>query len=355
MKTIRMLRKIVQTLAQDPGGLRRLAAEVGDAEAQRGLGFMYSAGQDVPQDYAEAAKWYHLAAEQGDGFAQLSLGDMYKLGRGVPQDYPEAAKWYRLAAEQGYVRAQDFVDDYDETAKWRGLAAKQGDDAEIQYNLGVIHHRGKGVPPNYVKAAKWYRLAAEQGHVEAQYNVAVLYGRGIRTPGDNTGVPEDYTGHPDDIIHTFEDCQEYAAQWYRLAAEQGHVSAQAALGDMYKLGSGAPQNYAEAAKWYRLAAEQGHVIAQSELGHMYFGGRGVPKDNVQAHMWMNLASAAMAAIAVMPESIEIELSEQWVKLHDPSKLCEDWGQFRDVIADFLSAEDLARAQALARNWKSRHD
>ena len=350
MKTIRMLRKIVQTLAQDPGGLRRLAAELGDAEAQHDLGFMYSVGQDAPQDYAEAVKWYRLAAEQGDGFAQLNLGDMYKLGRGVPQDYPEAAKWYRLAAEQGYVRAQDFVDDYDEAAKWCGLAAKQGDDAEIQYNLGVMHHRGKGVPPNYIKAAKWYRLAAEQGHVEAQYNVAVMYGRGIRVPWDNTGVPEGYTGHPDDVIHTFEDCQEYAAKWYRLAAEQGHVSAQAALGDMYKLGSGGvPQNYAEAAKWYRLAAEQGHAIAQSQLGHMYFGGRGVPQDNVQAHMWMNLAAAAM------PESVELELSEQRVKLHDPTELCEDWVQFRDVIADFLSAADLARAQALARNWKSRHD
>ena len=82
---------------------------------------------------------------------------------------------------------------------------------------------------------------------------------------------------------------------------------------------------------------------------MYFVGHGVPKDNVQAHMWTNLAAAAM------PESLERELSEQWVKLHDPSELCEDWVQFRDVIADMLSAEDLARAQALARNWKSRHD
>ena len=349
MKTIRMLRKIVQTLAQDPGGLRRLAGEVGDVEAQRDLGFMYSAGQDVPQDHAEAAKWYRLAAEQGDGFAQLNLGDMYKLGRGVPQDYPEAAKWYRLAAGHGYVSARDFVDDYDEAAKWRGLATIQGDDAEVQYNLGVMYHHGKGVPPYYAKAAKWYRLAAEQGHVDAQYNLAVMYGRGIRAPGDYTGVPEGYTGHPDDIIHSFEDCQEYAAKWFRLAAEQGHVSAQAVLGEMYESGRGVPQDYSEAAKWHHLAAEQGHAVAQSRLGHMYFVGHGVPKDNVQAHMWTNLAAAAM------PESLERELSEQWVKLHDPSELCEDLVQFRDVIADMLSAEDLARAQALARNWKSRHD
>ena len=31
--------------------------------------------------------------------AQLNLGNMYDTGRGVPQDYAEALRWYRLAAE----------------------------------------------------------------------------------------------------------------------------------------------------------------------------------------------------------------------------------------------------------------
>jgi hypothetical protein len=31
---------------------------------------------------------------------------MYQNGRGVPQDYKTAAKWYRLAAEQGLANAQ---------------------------------------------------------------------------------------------------------------------------------------------------------------------------------------------------------------------------------------------------------
>ena len=58
-------------------------------------------GQGVPQDYAEAVKWYRLAAEQGYAAAQYNLGVMYDNGQGVPQDYAEAVKWYRLAAEQG--------------------------------------------------------------------------------------------------------------------------------------------------------------------------------------------------------------------------------------------------------------
>ena len=81
----------------------------------------YEQGQRcVPQNYAEAAKWYRKAAEQGDALAQLSLGSLYEQGQGVPQNYAEAAKWYRKAAEQG--------------------------DALAQLSLGSLYEQGQGVP-----------------------------------------------------------------------------------------------------------------------------------------------------------------------------------------------------------------
>ena len=40
-------------------------------------------------------------AEQGDAAAQYNLGIMYGNGTGVPQDDAEALRWYRLAADQG--------------------------------------------------------------------------------------------------------------------------------------------------------------------------------------------------------------------------------------------------------------
>ena len=43
-------------------------------------------------------------AEQGDAPAQFALGVMYAEGRGVPQDDAEAVRWYGLAAEQGHAR-----------------------------------------------------------------------------------------------------------------------------------------------------------------------------------------------------------------------------------------------------------
>ena len=67
---------------------------------------MYREGRGVPQDAAEAFRWFRLAAEQGHASAQVLLGAMYATGRGVPQDEAEAVRWYRLSAEQGHATAQ---------------------------------------------------------------------------------------------------------------------------------------------------------------------------------------------------------------------------------------------------------
>src|SRR5690349_10104118 len=84
----------------------RIRAEQGDAQAQLELGFMYSKGKGVPQDFVQAVRWYRKSAEQGYANAQYNLCHAYLDGRGVPQDYKEAERWCRRAAEQGNARGQ---------------------------------------------------------------------------------------------------------------------------------------------------------------------------------------------------------------------------------------------------------
>jgi hypothetical protein len=79
---------------------RRLA-EQGEASAQYKLGFWYANGYGVPENDAEAAKWYRLAAEQGDADAQFNLGVMYANGEGVAKNAVQAFKWFNLAAARG--------------------------------------------------------------------------------------------------------------------------------------------------------------------------------------------------------------------------------------------------------------
>ena len=56
-----------------------------------------------------------------------------------------------------------------------------------------------------------------------------------------------------------------AAKWYRIAAEQGHILSQYNLGRMYQIGLGVTQSDTEAVIWFRKAAEQGDKDAKSKL------------------------------------------------------------------------------------------
>jgi uncharacterized protein len=121
----------------------------------------------------------------------------------------------------------------------------------------------------YDEALRLWKPLAAEGLAAAQYNVGVMHTTG-------RGMPRDYGE---------------ATKWYRMAADQGHASAQFNLGLMYATGRGVAQDDAEAAHWYRKAAEQCHADAKYNLGFMHFYGRGVLQDYVLAHMWFNLAAS----------------------------------------------------------------
>lgn len=168
-----------------------------------------------------------------------------------------------------------------------GMAAAKGGDYRAAYEI-------------------WLPLATA-GDNRAQYNLAVLYDRGI-------GVPQDYAE---------------AANWFLVAAEGGHLDAQANLGFVYEQGHGVVQNHGEAAKWYRAAAERGDVAAQANLGTLYANGWGVARDDVLAHMWLNLAVSGAQG----------------------RKFRRGLTRRRDNVAQRLTPEQILEAQRLAREWR----
>jgi hypothetical protein len=110
-----------------------LLAEQGDADAQIGLGILYSEGKGVPQDNSEAARWYRKAAEQGHADAQMMLGGMYLFGQGVSQDYVLAYMWIDLAAAQDNEYAPEVRDNLSQL-----MTAEQISEA---HRLGRGHYR----------------------------------------------------------------------------------------------------------------------------------------------------------------------------------------------------------------------
>lgn len=136
---------------------------------------------------------------------------------------------------------------------------------EVRYTLGT-HSLDEG---DCTAAARSFRLSAEQGHANSQYQLGALYAGGC-------GVPFD---------------EAEAARWLRLAAEQGHASAQTALGGSHGLGRSVLKDQTQAVRWYRLAAEQGDPEAQFFLGFAYVTGAAVPQNYILAHMCLYIDGA----------------------------------------------------------------
>jgi TPR repeat protein len=60
-------------------------------------------------DDAQAVSWFQKAAEAGDAHGMANLGFMYTNGRGVAQDYQKAREWYQKAADAGNTWAKNAL------------------------------------------------------------------------------------------------------------------------------------------------------------------------------------------------------------------------------------------------------
>src|SRR4051794_8550677 len=89
--------------------LWRQAAEAGVPGGQWLVGCCCENGLGLPQDAAEAVRWYRLAAEQGHPHAQTNLGPCSERGVGMAEDKDEAGRWDRPGAGPGVPRGQNSL------------------------------------------------------------------------------------------------------------------------------------------------------------------------------------------------------------------------------------------------------
>ena len=98
------------------------------------------------------------AAHAGNVEAQTSLGYQYDTGELVTRDFEKAVYWYRLAAEKGHPNAE--------------------------FNYAEMMRDGVGVEKSVSGAMEWYRRAAMHGNAKAAYCLGILYASGNETPAD---------------------------------------------------------------------------------------------------------------------------------------------------------------------------
>jgi len=128
---------------------------------------------------------------------------------------------------------------------------------------------GSRIEKDYQEAIKWWTLAANGGQVDAQFNLGLIYYRGLSVNRDDKKSVELFT----------------------QAAEQGHGYAQYSLAVMYSFGHGVEKSYASALSWYRKSAEQGIAQAQFNMGVFYENGYAVERDLDVAQQWYERATA----------------------------------------------------------------
>lgn len=174
------------------------------------------------------------------------------------------------------VAAYDRSDYAAALREWQPLADLGN--AEAQHRLGGIYRYGEGVQRDYVEAAKWHRLAAEQGHTESQLALGKMHFRcGSLESRFDSLCPSAVPVYPD---------------------------------------------YSQAVRWYRMAAEQANAEGQLNLGQVYLLGTGVPKDFVLAYKWLNLAAAQSSEYSSQRDQLEARMTPE--QIAEAQRLVREW-------------------------------
>ena len=190
----------------------------------------------------------------------------------------------RHHAQKGNVQAQfDLGWLYDEMNENADVHHKKLTDGE-RWFLGLVDAESlEWLFQNFadMKAVGWYEHAAEQGHVNAQYNLAASYDSGV--------------GADEDKIK--------AANWYYEVVNQQDLElspfAANRLGELWEAGEGGlERDEEEAATLYDIAVRGFHELAvdvwnaegQYYLGEAYKEGKGVKQDLGEAYFWFFVAA-----------------------------------------------------------------
>jgi hypothetical protein len=131
-------------------------AEKGNLGLQHQLGVAYTFGQVVEKDEKTGLAWFKRVAEapwHKDWMGtilegQFLLGYGLAAGRGATVNLTEAMRWYKSAAERGHLIAQN--------------------------NLGLLYRDGQGVARDPAEAYKWLTLAADSKYSRAESNLQSL-------------------------------------------------------------------------------------------------------------------------------------------------------------------------------------
>ncbi|MEP7240662.1 MAG: toll/interleukin-1 receptor domain-containing protein [Devosia sp.] len=228
--------------------LYRQAADQGSPDAQLALGALFQRGVGVDRDWSRALSLFSAAADAGYPEALRRLAIMYELGQGAPADVNHAAQLYETASIKGDLPAL-FLADYGVgdsvsitnrlTNEMERLAGEPNNPVGERM-LGQLYERGYMRNTDFTQAQQQYELCANQNNAMCQYMLGYFY---YYRQGENTK----------------------ALELFQASADQGNLYGQYWVAYMTEYGYGTTADLNKALSYYRLAANQGHLSAINRL------------------------------------------------------------------------------------------
>jgi TPR repeat protein len=170
-----------QGVAQDiPKGwdLTERAAKLGEVEAMMSLASSVDSGKASKAALEEAFNWYRKAADKGNADAQLVVGTRLLESAQGPDEKRLARQYLEKAAKQGNAEARSILDtlpeDPEPAAPRPVLTSAVVGDPQAQYQLGVSHYMGIGVPKSFSLSYFWFSVLAKTLQEQAAQMLQLL-------------------------------------------------------------------------------------------------------------------------------------------------------------------------------------
>ena len=267
-------------------------AAVQEVSAACRLGICYEQGRGVEQNLMEAFRLYTYAAEGGNAYAKYRLGLMYDAGvrELAPKTSPAASAEIPGTIHENELPVADIAipADYALATRLFREAAEMGV-GDAAYALSLCYGFGRGVRRDGVQALDYMRQAADAGNVSASCALGLLYLEGDFVVKDAVrGVS--YFARAASLWDSSTHESDSGSLPGGILTKEGLSSAEAGSTALYMLGycvlyavgdSGNPalavpagrltqsQRLELAVGYFEKAAQEGHVGALVALGDLY--------------------------------------------------------------------------------------
>ncbi|MBS6373697.1 MAG: SEL1-like repeat protein [Erysipelotrichaceae bacterium] len=198
----------------------------------------------------------YLYGEMGEWRSQL---EYLQMARDAGRD----DLWLKLSSAEACMKLKEYHAAFDEYRD----AARAGD-MNAQFQLAQMYRKGIGTDKNSGKALIWLERAYASNHPKAAEELSMMYFYG-------EGIPAD---------------KQMAFTWLERSRESSDPNMLCEIGKQFYQGLGIDRNLATAILYFEQAAALDQPEAQYYLARMYDEGEGFVQDHERALYWYRRAA-----------------------------------------------------------------